>query len=217
MQIVIYGAGSHAVVLADILQHTARTIVALFNDWPVQRQPIAKAPVVVGAKAIDEWLSKQSLPLDFAIAIGNQAGAKRLSRHQYLMDRGLSPLTLVHPRACVLSGAIVGQGCQILLCGSHGRGHRLGDQVILNTGAIVDHECVLEDGLHVGPGARIAGPVKVGASSFLGTGAVVLPDLAIGANVIVGAGAVVTRDVPDGVVVAGAPAREIKNRFRDNG
>jgi acetyltransferase-like isoleucine patch superfamily enzyme len=49
--------------------------------------------------------------------------------------------------------------------------------------------------------------VKRGAA--LGTGSVILPGLTIGVEAIVGAGAVVTRDVPDGVTVAGNPARQI--------
>jgi acetyltransferase-like isoleucine patch superfamily enzyme len=49
--------------------------------------------------------------------------------------------------------------------------------------------------------------VKRGAA--LGTGSVILPGLTIGVGAIVGAGAVVTRDVPDGVTVAGNPARQI--------
>ena len=44
---------------------------------------------------------------------------------------------------------------------------------------------------------------------FLGANAVILPGVTIGKNSIVGAGAIVTKDVPDGVIVAGNPARVI--------
>ena len=45
---------------------------------------------------------------------------------------------------------------------------------------------------------------------FIGAGAVVLPGRHIGAGAVVGAGSVVIHDVPEGVTVAGNPAREIK-------
>ena len=54
--------------------------------------------------------------------------------------------------------------------------------------------------------------VERGAS--IGTGATILGGINIGARAIVGAGAVVTRDVPPDSVVAGNPAREMRNDER---
>jgi maltose O-acetyltransferase len=45
---------------------------------------------------------------------------------------------------------------------------------------------------------------------WFGGSVVVLPGVTIGENSVVGAGSVVTKDVPAGVVVAGNPARVIK-------
>ncbi|KQO62788.1 acyltransferase [Curtobacterium sp. Leaf261] len=46
-------------------------------------------------------------------------------------------------------------------------------------------------------------------NAFVGMGAIVLPGVTIGRGSVVGAGSVVTKDVPDGVVVAGNPARAV--------
>lgn len=54
----------------------------------------------------------------------------------------------------------------------------------------------------------IATVVKRGAS--IGTGATILGGVQIGARAIVGAGSVVTKDVPEGMIVAGNPARIIR-------
>ena len=53
------------------------------------------------------------------------------------------------------------------------------------------------------------GRVNIGNDVFIGTESVVLPGVTIGNNVIIGANSTVTHDVPDGVVVAGSPARVI--------
>ena len=51
--------------------------------------------------------------------------------------------------------------------------------------------------------------VKSGAS--IGSGATILANVTIGEHAIVGAGSVVTRDVPAGAIVAGNPARVLRN------
>jgi acetyltransferase-like isoleucine patch superfamily enzyme len=61
--------------------------------------------------------------------------------------------------------------------------------------------------------SRIAfAPVVIGDDSDIGVGSVILPGVTIGRGVQVGAGAVVTRDVPDYTVVAGVPARVLRER-----
>jgi acetyltransferase-like isoleucine patch superfamily enzyme len=54
------------------------------------------------------------------------------------------------------------------------------------------------------------GPV-LSRGAQIGTNATLLPFVVIGAYSLVGAGSVVTRDVPSGTVVAGNPARVLKN------
>jgi acetyltransferase-like isoleucine patch superfamily enzyme len=91
---------------------------------------------------------------------------------------------------------------------------------------------VLEEYVGWGPGARVLGsshtgypvsepiiatglvirPVRVAIGADIGMNACILPGVRIGAHAIVGAGAVVVHDVPDYAVVAGVPARLIRDR-----
>jgi acetyltransferase-like isoleucine patch superfamily enzyme len=57
-------------------------------------------------------------------------------------------------------------------------------------------------------------PVVVEDDADLGVGAIVLPGVTVGRGAQVGAGAVVTRDVPPYSVVAGNPARVLRERPR---
>ena len=74
----------------------------------------------------------------------------------------------------------------------------------------MDHDCQIAEFTHISPGARLAGSVTVGARSWIGIGAVIREGVNIGADVTIAAGAVVINDVPNGLTVAGVPARQIK-------
>ncbi len=56
----------------------------------------------------------------------------------------------------------------------------------------------------------IAKPVTIGDDVWIGGGCTILPGVTIGNNVVVAAGAVVTKDVPSNCVVAGVPAKVIR-------
>ena len=54
-------------------------------------------------------------------------------------------------------------------------------------------------------------PISIKNGAFIGNNSIILPGIEIGERAIIGAGAVVTRSVESMVVVAGVPARKIKN------
>lgn len=88
---------------------------------------------------------------------------------------------------------------------------RIGDDV-----AIAQRVLVLTQTHQVGRPDRRAGtldtaPVTIGDGCWIGAGAVVLPGVTIGAGSIVAAGAVVNRDVAPNTLVAGVPARPVKD------
>jgi len=79
-------------------------------------------------------------------------------------------------------------------------------------------------GIHIGPGAVIDEEAivlthdmtrslyldtSIGAGAYIGPRAIVLPGISVGEQATVAAGSVVTKDVPQGVAVAGSPAREL--------
>lgn len=142
------------------------------------------------------------------IAIGDNRTRKALL--EKVEDAGLPFLVLVHPSAVVSKYARIEKGT--VLCGRVfvGPGSYIGKNSIINTAASVDHDCQIEDHVHIGPGANLAGGVMVGEGTMIGTGANVIPGVRIGRYSKVGAGSTVIHDLPDYGTAVGVPARLIK-------
>ena len=104
------------------------------------------------------------------------------------------PSNLFAGKTAIVTGASRGVGRATALRLAEG-----GANVVVNTAASVDHECRIDDGVHVGPGVRLGGRVHVGRGTWLGIGSVVKDGIRIGAGTIVGAGSLVLRDLPGGI------------------
>jgi UDP-perosamine 4-acetyltransferase len=82
--------------------------------------------------------------------------------------------------------------------------------VVVNTGSIIEHDCVIGDHAFISPGVRMGGAVEVGEGAHIGIGATLIQNIRVGKNAVIGAGAVVLEDVPAGTVVVGVPARFLR-------
>lgn len=85
------------------------------------------------------------------------------------------------------------------------------DSITIGDGCAISHDFTcLDSNAHMLDGSRGTAPVRIGNHVWIGTRVTVLPGVAIGDGAVVAAGSVVTKDVPAGSLVAGSPARVIK-------
>jgi sugar O-acyltransferase (sialic acid O-acetyltransferase NeuD family) len=192
--VILLGGGQHAKVVIDGLFDQGIPVQAIFD--PILSGIYRGIPQLPDYKPT---LFEQSAAL---VSIGSNVNRQKVAAqcaHRFH--------TFVHPSALVSSTASVGLGAMIMHRAVVQVESRIGAHVIVNTGAQVDHECVIDSFVHLAPGSVLCGCVHVGEGTLVGAGAVVLPGIRIGRNVLVGAGAVVTRDVPDFAIVVGNPAR----------
>jgi acetyltransferase-like isoleucine patch superfamily enzyme len=109
----------------------------------------------------------------------------------------------------------IGGGC-VIGRGSHIVAHHsidIGDDVY--TGPYVyitdQNHCYADPAVPVGLQWPVNAAVRIGHGCWLGTGVIVLPGSVLGRNVVVAAGSVVRGEFGDHCVIAGVPARVIKD------
>ena len=96
-------------------------------------------------------------------------------------------------------------------------GCRFQDQggIYIGENSLIGHNVVLATLNHdINPNTRadlFPKPIHIGKRVWVGSGSTVLPGVTIGDNSIVGAGSIVTKDVAPDTIVAGNPAKFIKN------
>lgn len=207
-----WGATGQAKVLNEFIKSNGFELSCLFDNSKDVSGKIGEAKILGDWKEFEKW-SKQnkSKEIKFCVAVGGSfLGEERYNLQKKISEKGFEPLILVHPRAYVCPNVKIGQGCQILAMSFVGVDSKLGDAVIINTGAQVDHECEIGDGVHIMPGAILSGCVVVEPFATIGAGAIVLPRIRIGRGAVVGAGSVVTKNVDPYTVVVGNPAKIIR-------
>jgi acyl-[acyl carrier protein]--UDP-N-acetylglucosamine O-acyltransferase len=93
---------------------------------------------------------------------------------------------------------------------------RIGDWVFCLSGSIINHDDVIEDGVVINSGVRLAGDLHVEREAILGQASTVRQFTRVGRRGYVGMGAVVVKDVPPDTVVAGNPARRLRDRTEND-
>lgn len=208
MKIVVYGAGGHAKVVLDVLEKVGTcAIVGLLDDSAELAGDTRSGYRVLGGRAHFRELIQDGVR-GMVVALGDNF--RRREVFDAARASGFELVAAIHPSALLGSRVKIGAGSLLVAGVVVNVDAEIGDNVIVNTSASVDHDCRIGAHAHLSPGVRLAGRVTVGEFTHIGIGAVVLPNLTIGKRCIVGAGSVVREDVPDGMVVAGNPAKIIK-------
>ncbi len=198
-KITLFGGGAHAKVLIDCLQQEAQYEVAtILDDHPT----------------VSRILNYEVQKRTYTHSYQDQAAIISITngpiRKKIAMDLQCDFVTTIHPTAIVSPYACLGVGTQILAGAIISTGAHIGNHCIVNTGTVVEHDCLLSDFVHLAPNTSVGGGTKIGPCTQIGIGATVIQNITIGANVIIGAGAVVLTDIPDNCTAVGVPAKPIK-------
>jgi sugar O-acyltransferase (sialic acid O-acetyltransferase NeuD family) len=200
--LLIYGAGGHAKSIMEIvLQNHDYTIIGIVDDdIKLKGKQVLGIPVL-GTRALLPAIEKRGVILAANGVGGIIDIAVRVDIFKLLESSGFSFPTLINPRATLETSSKVEQGVQVFANAYIGAEAVLHARCMVNTNAVVSHDCEIGSYTHIAPGALLAGHVHVGERTLIGMGVTTTIGIKIGSGVRIGNAAIVLADVPDKMVI----------------
>ncbi len=136
-----------------------------------------------------------------------------LERHKIIDRLGLPEdrfATIIDPSTRVAPDSKIGKNTVLMANVIISCSVVIGNHCVVLPNTVVSHDSRIGDYSLIGSNVTISGYCRIGRACYIGSGTRIKDHLTIGSQCLVGLGSCVIRDVPDGTVVAGNPARYLR-------
>lgn len=203
-KIILVGGGGHALSVLEMIED--HDIFAGYVDL----LPNAEMPIPYLGN--DEEVINKYSPLEYEVhhAIV-YAKDVNLRLRQYMIQRyaEYKVATLRASSSVITNKSTIGDGSGIFL-GAVLNKSTIGNNCIINTRAVLEHNSIIGNNVFVGPNATVCGNAKIGDNVLIGAGVVIRDDISICNDVVIGMGSVVVKDIMKPGLYVGIPAKFIK-------
>lgn len=174
----------------------SNTDQVIFGEWkdiePILQQHIDDISQI----EIESTCRNSAIPLQQCLHLH-----ARIEPHAIIREH-----VTIHEEAIIMMGAVINIGAEI------------GERTMIDMNAVIGGRALIKNDCHIGAGAVIAGVIEPAYANptiiehhvLVGANAVILEGIHIGEHAVIAAGAIVTKDVQPYSVVAGNPAKVIK-------
>lgn len=203
-RLVIIGASGQGKVVVDIALKLQKYDEILFLDDNENVKECMNFPVVGKSSDAEQYIDSA----EFIVAIGNAQIRKKVI--EQLLHLNANITTLIHPMATIGHNVRIGEGTVVMAGVIINPDSVIGKACVINTCSSVDHDCVVDDYVHIAVGSHLCGTVSVGDATWIGAGATVINNISICPDCIIGSGAVVIKDIKERGTYIGVPAKRVK-------
>jgi sugar O-acyltransferase (sialic acid O-acetyltransferase NeuD family) len=118
--------------------------------------------------------------------------------------------TIIHPSVTVSPDTILGYNTIIMSNVVVSCGVNIGNHCVILPNSVIAHDCIVGDYCCIGSNVTISGNVALGSNCYVGSGVSMRDNMKIGENTLIGLGSNVISNFASGVVVAGNPAKRMR-------
>ncbi len=199
--LVVYGGGGHGKSVIDLVRVLGTyEIVGVVDDGLEVGTDVMGLSVIGGAGALS-LLRDQGVNKAINAVGGVGDVYSRIRVFERLKNAGFEFPTLMHPTAFVEESAQISDGIQIFPHAYVGSEAKLSFGVIVNTSAVVSHDCEVKEYANIAPGTLLAGGVTIGKGVMIGMGVTINLYVSVGDGAQIGNSAVIKRDVPERAII----------------
>ena len=207
--IIIFGGSAGAEISKEIFLQSYINCNIFFSD--TYKKIHNEDTLLNYEEAIEKIINEE---FDYFIATGDNF--MRAKHYKTIKEKtNKEPLNCIHKSAIISSSSIIGYGNLICPLSLLHTNSNIGNCTIINSGSIIEHDCIVNDFSQISPNTTLCGRVKIDEYSFIGASSVIIPDIHISKYSIIGAGSVVTDYVTENVMVAGVPAKIKKTNYHE--
>ena len=165
-RVIVIGAGGHGRSIAEAILLLGRDeLVGFVDDGADANAKVWGYPILGRTDSLHSLCEHADAVV---VAIGNNAVRENL--HARVREAGFELLSVIHPTAFVSPTATLGAGCAVMAGAVVGTEAQLGEGVIVNCGATVDHHCRVDAFGHLGVNACMAGGSVLGHRAWMQAG-----------------------------------------------
>ncbi len=200
--LLVYGAGGHAKTIMELVsQLGSHTIAGIVDDNPDLTGIQVLGFPVLGTRDLLQELTEKGIHQAVNGVGGILEINVRVRVFELLESTGYAFPSFVHLRATVEPSARIAAGALVFANAYIGSEAILEPMCMVNTSAVVSHDCVIGRYTHIAPGALLAGHVHVGEKTLVGMGVTSAIGVKIGNGVRIGNAAKILADVPDRTII----------------
>jgi sugar O-acyltransferase (sialic acid O-acetyltransferase NeuD family) len=198
---IIFGAGGHARAILQMVREAGYCVVGIVDSSLPSGAIFSDEIPIIGSESDLPKIYSSGVRLAFIGVGGSTNNNDRIRIYGEIRKNGFVLPPLVSRAAHFETSSSLGEATYIFPGANVGANCTVGNNVIVNQGVSLCHDCKIGDHVHLAPRAILAGSVTVMSGTTIGMGATLMNSVVVGRNSLIHNLVAVNKNIADQKIV----------------